>query len=92
MLSFEDWGVSLEANCESKIEQLIISRKRFNFQHLISSNINKLSVSIELKKEKVQRKKRHTTIEINLYDYQLTDELVLLFQHPKVLLSCPKKP
>ena len=45
MLGFEDWGVSLEANNESKIEQLIISRKRFNFQ------------CIELKKEKVQRKK-----------------------------------
>ena len=48
MLCSEDWGVSLEANNESKIEQLIISRKRFNFQ------------CIELKKEKVQRKKRHT--------------------------------
>ena len=44
MLGSEDWGVSLEANYESKNEQLIISRKRFNFQHLISSNINKLSV------------------------------------------------
>ena len=81
MLGFEDWGVSLEPNYESKIEQLIISRKRFNFQ------------CIELKKEKVQRKKKtHMTIEINPCEYQLTDELVLLFQHPKVLLSCPKKP
>ena len=32
------------------------------------------------------------TIEINLYEYQLTDEHVPLFQHPKVLLSCPRKP
>ena len=32
------------------------------------------------------------TAEITPYEYQLTDELVLLFQHPKVLLSCPKKP
>ena len=48
MLGFEDWGVNLEANYESKIEQLILSRKRFNF------------LCIELKKEKVQRKKRHT--------------------------------
>ena len=48
MLGFEDWGVSLEANYESKIEQLIISRKRFNFQ------------CKNLKRKKCKGKKRHT--------------------------------
>ena len=48
MLGFEDWRVSLEANYESKIEQLIISRKRFNFQ------------CIELKKGKSAKEKKDT--------------------------------